>query len=212
MGGAAGLDHSLPPPDDAVPEEDGHDYYYYSTNMLNNSTTSSSPATSLLLVPLAHAPILLLVYFHKAFRAEVADLRRVVSDALERGHCTRRLVCELKRRFEFFKLACKYHCVAEDEMIFLALDVHVKNVACTYSLEHKSIDGLFDSIFNRLNAILMEENENDNDNEENDGVSMKPFQELVFCIGTIQTFISKHMLKEEEQVLTNHMNHHNENH
>uniref|UniRef100_A0A803P4T1 Uncharacterized protein n=1 Tax=Cannabis sativa TaxID=3483 RepID=A0A803P4T1_CANSA len=103
-------------------------------------------------VPLAHAPILLLVYFHKAFRSEVADLQRVVSGALEqgvihRGRCG--LVAELLRRFEFLKLACKYHCAAEDEVIFLALDVHVKNVASAYSLEHKSIDGLFDSIFNR---------------------------------------------------------------
>ncbi|PON61053.1 43kDa postsynaptic protein [Parasponia andersonii] len=161
-----------------------------------------SPATRRRL-PLAHAPILLLVYFHKAFRAEVADLRRVVSDALERGHCTRGLAFELLPRFEFLKLACRYHCAAEDEVIFLALDVHVQNVARTYSLEHKSIDRLFDSIFNRLNAILMEENEND----QNDGVLMKPFQELVFCIGTIQTFISKHMLKEEEQIFPSLMKH-----
>lgn len=78
------------------------------------------------------------------------------------------------------------------QVIFLALDVHEKNVTSTYSLEHTSIDTLFDSIFFRLNAIL-EENDDQN-------VSEKPFQELVFCVGTIQTFISKHMIKEEQQV------------
>lgn len=77
------------------------------------------------------------------------------------------------------------------QVIFQALDDHVPNIACTYTLEHKSIDGLFDSVFYRLNVIL-EENENEN-------VS-KPYQELVFCIGTLYTFISQHILKEEEQV------------
>lgn len=83
-------------------------------------------------------------------------------------------------------------CVFVWQVIFLALDVHVKNVASTYSLEHKSIDGLFDSIFFRLNAMLEENGDQD--------VSVKPFQELVLCIGTIETFISNHMLKEEKQV------------
>ena len=207
MGGTAGHDDSPPPPNGVVPEEDNRHDYYCSTTADSTFSSSSTTAasTSLLLVPLAHAPILLLVYFHKAFRSEVADLLRLVSDALERGHRTRCFVFELLRRFEFLKLACKYHCAAEDEIIFLALDVHVKNVAFTYSLEHKSIDGLFDSIFNRLNAILMEEeneNEDEDEQEQDNGSMMKPFQELVFCIGTIQTFISKHMLKEEEQVRT----------
>ncbi|KAF4356771.1 hypothetical protein G4B88_017801 [Cannabis sativa] len=219
MGGAAGQVNSPPPPDDAALAEDNNNNNNNNNiinittnnnahNDVNNSTASSSSSSnSLLLVPLAHAPILLLVYFHKAFRSEVADLQRVVSGALEqgvihRGRCG--LVAELLRRFEFLKLACKYHCAAEDEVIFLALDVHVKNVASAYSLEHKSIDGLFDSIFNRLNAILTEHD--DDDDRRNDDVNgsmmtmtMKPFQELVFCIGTIQTFISNHMLKEEEQ-------------
>lgn len=74
-------------------------------------------------------------------------------------------------------------------MIFLALDVHIKNVVSTYSLEHKSIDELFDSISDSLN-VLLEGCEN----------LSKPFKELVFCIGTISTFICQHMLKEEEQV------------
>ncbi|XWS51065.1 hypothetical protein CRYUN_Cryun12cG0144200 [Craigia yunnanensis] len=74
------------------------------------------------------------------------------------------------------------------QVVFLALDAHVKNVACTYSLEHESIDLLFDSVFCCLNAL-----------EESENIS-KELQELVFCIGTIQSSICKHMLKEEKQV------------
>ncbi|GMQ10420.1 hypothetical protein CsSME_00053425 [Camellia sinensis var. sinensis] len=77
------------------------------------------------------------------------------------------------------------------QIIFLALDFHIKNVSCTYTLEHQSIDDLFDSISDCLN-VLMEKEES----------TSKQFQELVFCIGTIQTAICQHMLKEEKQVPT----------
>lgn len=76
-------------------------------------------------------------------------------------------------------------------MIFLALDIRVKNVACTYSLEHESIDALFDSVFDGLNGLL----------KGNEDMS-KSYKELVFHISTIQAFICQHMLKEEEQVAT----------
>lgn len=75
------------------------------------------------------------------------------------------------------------------QVIFLALDALVKNVVSTYSLEHKSIDDLFDSIFNCLDVLDKEGKDN-----------YKTFQGLLFCIGTIQTTIYQHMLKEEEQV------------
>ncbi|XP_004301304.1 PREDICTED: uncharacterized protein LOC101310711 [Fragaria vesca subsp. vesca] len=138
---------------------------------------------------LAQSPILLLVCFHKAMRAELADLLHVTTAALNGGFRGRGFVLEVLRRFEFLKLAYKYHCSAEDEVIFLALDGRTKNIACTYSLEHRSIDGLFDSIFSRLDVLL----------EESEDIS-KEFQELVFCIGTLQAFICQHMVKEEEQV------------
>ncbi|KAH9719891.1 zinc finger protein BRUTUS-like [Citrus sinensis] len=140
-------------------------------------------------VGLADAPILFLVYFHKAQRAELVELHRLAVTALERGFHDRKLILELQRRFEFLKVVYKYHCVAEDEVIFLALDAHIKNVVSTYSLEHESIDELFDSVFDLLNVLL----------GGSENVS-KPFQEVVFCIGTIKTFICQHMLKEEEQV------------
>ncbi|CAN6717852.1 unnamed protein product [Malus baccata var. baccata] len=152
---------------------------------------SSASATR---VPLAQTPILLLVCFHKALQAELLDLRLVTTAALESGSrdlLDRDFVLLLLRRFEFLKLAYESHCSAEDEVIFLALDGRTKNVASTYSLEHMSIDGLFDSIFNRLD-VLLEENENEK--------FSKQFQELVFGIGTLKEFVSQHMLKEEQQV------------
>lgn len=67
----------------------------------------------------------------------------------------------------------------------------MKNVVFTYSLEHTSIDDLFSSIFNCLDRLQKEKEE----------VSLQ-FNELTCSIGTIQTTISQHMLKEEEQVFT----------
>ncbi|CAK9184752.1 unnamed protein product [Ilex paraguariensis] len=140
-------------------------------------------------VRLVDAPILFFVLFHKAIRAELSELRRFVVEVSENVSRGRDLVVDLCRRVEFLKLVYNYHCAAEDEVIFLALDGHVKNVVCTYSLEHESIDELFDSIFNGLD-LLMKKDED----------IAKPFQEFVSCIGTIQTTICQHMLKEEEQV------------
>ncbi|KAK6122291.1 hypothetical protein DH2020_043911 [Rehmannia glutinosa] len=71
-------------------------------------------------------------------------------------------------------------------VIFPALDIRVKNVARTYSLEHEGESVLFDQLF----ALL----ENDMKNEE----SYK--RELASCTGALQTSISQHMSKEEEQV------------
>lgn len=140
---------------------------------------------------LRDAPILLFVFFHKALRAELAELRLLAAaeSGCHGGSSNGNLVVEIRRRFEFLKLFYKYHSAAEDEVIFLALDVHIKNVAHTYSLEHKSIDDLFSSIFHCLDVLM-----------EGDANTAKPFQELVLLISTIQTTICHHMLKEEEQV------------
>lgn len=67
----------------------------------------------------------------------------------------------------------------------------MKNVVFTYSLEHNSIDDLFSSIFDCLDRLQKEKEE----------VSLQ-FNELTCSIGTIQTTISQHMLKEEEQVFS----------
>ncbi|XP_030458146.2 zinc finger protein BRUTUS-like At1g18910 [Syzygium oleosum] len=141
-------------------------------------------------IRLADAPILLLVYFHKAFRAELAELRRGAAVLAEMGPQGRQeRLRELRGRFEFLVLAYEYHSAAEDEVIFLALDSHVQNVVCTYSLEHRSTGELFNSTILFFD-LLME----DDDNEP------KPYQELVLSLGTIQSSICKHMRKEEKQV------------
>ncbi|XP_074343999.1 zinc finger protein BRUTUS-like At1g74770 [Apium graveolens] len=142
------------------------------------------------IVGLMDAPILLLLCFHKALRVELTELRRIAVEAAERGGRDDGFVIDIRQRFEFLKLFYKYHSAAEDEVIFMALDKLVKNVVNTYSLEHASIDDLFGSVFHCLDVSM-------NDSHED---SSSPFQELVFRIGTIQTTIFQHMLKEEEQI------------
>lgn len=62
----------------------------------------------------------------------------------------------------------------------------MKNVARTYSLEHEGESVLFDQLFAFLdNDMTIEE-------------SYK--RELASCTGALQTSISQHMFKEEEQV------------
>jgi hypothetical protein len=63
---------------------------------------------------------------------------------------------------------------------------NTKNVAGTYSLEHKGESGLFSQLF----ALLQLDIQND------DGLR----RELASCTGAIQTCITQHMSKEEEQV------------
>lgn len=71
-------------------------------------------------------------------------------------------------------------------MIFPALDIRVKNVAQTYSLEHKGENNLFDHLFDLLNSSI-----------NNDETFPR---ELASCTGALQTSVSQHMAKEEEQV------------
>lgn len=63
----------------------------------------------------------------------------------------------------------------------------MKNVARTYSLEHEGESVLFDQLFALLNSnVQTEENSK---------------RELASCTGALQTSISQHMSKEEEQVI-----------
>ncbi|XP_057806356.1 zinc finger protein BRUTUS-like At1g74770 [Salvia miltiorrhiza] len=138
---------------------------------------------------LVDAPILFFVVTHKAFRAELDFVRRVAAEASEGGAVSGAVVVDLSRRLEFLKLVYDYHSVAEDEVIFLALDAQVKNVVPTYSLEHSSIDDSFSCIFHYLDLLM---------NKDEDAPEM--FQDLISLIGTVQTMICHHMHKEEEQV------------
>ncbi|XP_049345318.1 zinc finger protein BRUTUS-like At1g74770 [Solanum verrucosum] len=135
---------------------------------------------------LVDSPILFFVLSHKAVEIELDQIRCVAVEALDSGG---EVVDQLCKRLHFLKIVYKYHCVAEDEVLFQALDAQVKNVVFTYSLEHNSIDVLFSSIFDCLDRLQ----------KEKEGVSVL-FNELTCSIGTIQTTISQHMLKEEEQI------------
>ncbi|KAK4437122.1 Zinc finger protein BRUTUS-like [Sesamum alatum] len=147
------------------------------------------PVTWIAGVRLVDAPVLFFVATHKAFRAELAALRRYAAEAAESGVCGGEVVGYLRRRLEFLRLVYNYHTAAEDEVIFLALDAQVKNVVSTYSLEHKTIDDNFSSVFRHLDLLM-----------KSDEDAPHMFQELLFSIVSIQSMICQHMQKEEEQV------------
>lgn len=73
------------------------------------------------------------------------------------------------------------------QVIFPALDIRVKNVARTYSLEHEGESVIFDQLFTLLDSDMQ--------NEE----SFR--RELASCTCALQTSINQHMSKEEEQVI-----------
>ncbi|KAG8366638.1 hypothetical protein BUALT_Bualt17G0100500 [Buddleja alternifolia] len=130
------------------------------------------------------SPIRIFLFFHKAIRAELDGLHRAAM-----ALATNRSGGDIKQLIEkchFLRSIYKHHCNAEDEVIFPALDIRVKNVARTYSLEHEGESVLFDQLF----ALLG----NDMKNEESYN------RELASCTGALQTSIGQHMSKEEEQV------------
>ncbi|KAF2298710.1 hypothetical protein GH714_025658 [Hevea brasiliensis] len=95
------------------------------------------------------SPILIFLYFHKAICNELDALHRLAI-AFATGQTVD--VPSLFERYRFLRLIYKHHCNAEDEVIFPALDIRVKNVAQTYSLEHKGESSLFDQLFELLNS------------------------------------------------------------
>lgn len=130
------------------------------------------------------SPIHIFLFFHKAIRSELDALHRSAIDFATNSHVE---IEPLLKRYHFLRSIYKHHCNAEDEVIFPALDIRVKNVARTYSLEHEGESVIFDQLF----ALL----DSDMQNEE----SFR--RELASCTGALQTSISQHMSKEEEQVL-----------
>ncbi|XP_062232064.1 zinc finger protein BRUTUS-like isoform X1 [Phragmites australis] len=131
----------------------------------------------------AEAPVLILVYFHKAIRAELEGMHAAaVRLATERAGD----VAALEGRCRFLFSVYRHHCDAEDAVIFPALDIRVKNVAGTYSLEHNGENDFFAHLF----VLLQLDVQNDDDIR----------RELASCTGALQTFLTQHMSKEEEQV------------
>lgn len=86
---------------------------------------------------LSDAPVLFFVYFHKAFLAQLVELRSFATDAAEAGYFGGDLAGELRRKFEFLKLVYKYHSAAEDEVRFYSFEVSFYSRNYYYSITVK---------------------------------------------------------------------------
>lgn len=148
-----------------------------------NAADASAPNARLTCSDLK-SPVLFFLYFHKAIRLELDELQSSAM-AFATGHVAdiQALIID---RYHFLRSVYKHHSNAEDEVIFPALDIRVKNVAQTYSLEHKGESDLFDLLFELLNS-----------NRHRDECFAR---ELASCTGALRTSVSQHMSKEEEQV------------
>lgn len=84
-------------------------------------------------ISLIDAPILIFVAFHKAFRGELCELKKLAVEAVEisGGGERRLLVNAIFKRFQFFKLVYQYHCAAEDEVCLLASVVEFLISCCS---------------------------------------------------------------------------------
>ncbi|MCO5569693.1 hypothetical protein L7F22_023409 [Adiantum nelumboides] len=133
------------------------------------------------------SPIQHFFFFHKAIKA---DLERLCLDAHVAGEGGRHELQLLQNRFELLRLIYVQHSNAEDEVIFPALDRRIKNIALTYSLEHKNEDELFDLMSQLLSSAKK---------ESNSSLYKKLKRELLCCTEAIQTSLCKHMSKEEKQ-------------
>ncbi|XP_023002699.1 zinc finger protein BRUTUS-like [Cucurbita maxima] len=164
---------------------DGGGGVAFLANSVNKMDSTSSPSSpnDCLRSSEPQSPILIFLFFHKAIRNELDTLHRLAM-AFATGQ--RADIRPLFGRYHFLRSIYKHHSNAEDEVIFPALDIRVKNVAQTYSLEHKGESNLFDHLFELLNS-----------NTQNDESFPR---ELASCTGALKTSVSQHMAKEEEQV------------
>ncbi|MBA0726698.1 hypothetical protein Golax_002508 [Gossypium laxum] len=149
-----------------------------------NPIDPSTPSKSCLKNSASKSPILIFQFFHKAIKAELDALHRAAMAFATNHHDSD--LTSLLERYHFLRTIYKHHCHAEDEVIFPALDIRVKNVAPTYSLEHEGESVLFDQLF----ALLTSDMQNEESYR----------RELASCTGALQTSITQHMSKEEEQV------------
>ncbi|KDP29444.1 hypothetical protein JCGZ_18365 [Jatropha curcas] len=147
-----------------------------------NPIDPSTPSKACVKNSALKSPILVFLFFHKAIRSELDGLHCAALTFATTGGDIKPLL----RRYHLFRAIYKNHCNAEDEVIFPALDIRVKNVARTYSLEHEGESVLFDQLFELLNST--EQNEE----------SYR--RELASRTGALRTSISQHLSKEEEQV------------
>ncbi|KAK7291413.1 hypothetical protein RIF29_06540 [Crotalaria pallida] len=159
-------------------------------NTVDSSSSSSSSSSSNGAFNLKRSqlesPILIFSFFQKAIRNELDALHRL---ALAFATGNRSDIEPLFQRYRFVRSMYTHHSIAEDEVVFPALDIRVKNVAQTYSLEHQNESNLFNHLFELLNSS--------NSSIHNDENFLR---ELASCTGALKTSVSQHMAKEEEQV------------
>ncbi|CAK9873098.1 unnamed protein product [Sphagnum jensenii] len=142
----------------------------------------------------AASPIVEFQFFHKAIRVE---LERLHQDALAIEMGAEKEIGALLHRYLFLFTIYKHHSSAEDEVIFPALDLRVKNVAHTYSLEHQEEGELLDQMSGLLSKAMVEKGI----------VPLTLRRELLTCTEALQTMLCQHLSKEEEQVFPLLMEH-----
>lgn len=74
------------------------------------------PAPSISGAKLTDSPVRFFFVTRRAFRAEIASIRHVATEAAGTGDVRRELLVDLGRRLEFLKRVSSYHAVAEDEV------------------------------------------------------------------------------------------------
>ncbi|KAG0495090.1 hypothetical protein HPP92_006084 [Vanilla planifolia] len=148
----------------------------------SSTSSSTSNAATGRIGSTKSSPILIFVLFHKAIRSELNGLHHAaVSFATDGSGDVRWLSERCRFLFDIYK----NHCNAEDAVIFPALDIRVKNVARTYSLEHEGESNLFGQLLELLSSIVHRDN--------------IFWREFASRIGAIKTSLNQHMAKEEEQ-------------
>eukprot|EP00899_Mesostigma_viride_P010207 jgi/Mesvir1/19188/Mv11510-RA.1 len=86
----------------------------------------------------------------------------------------------------------KSHSNAEDEVVFPALDLKVKNIAHAYELEHEAEEKLFEQLVQQVHSAL---------GERIGGAGRSALMQQLACTtSAVQASLKQHLAKEEEQV------------
>eukprot|EP00884_Botryococcus_braunii_P013452 jgi/Botrbrau1/22107/Bobra.0206s0033.1 len=131
--------------------------------------------------------------FHDSIRSELESLLERVL-ALEPTSPSDGLVATLERlreRYRFLEQVYKCHSTLEDEVVYPALDLKVKNVTLAYMVEHEDEERLFEQLSHLLGQALSGQGKQR-------AVAVRQF---VCKVEEVHTTLRKHLAKEEEQLL-----------
>ncbi|GMH35139.1 hypothetical protein BSKO_03007 [Bryopsis sp. KO-2023] len=96
----------------------------------------------------------------------------------------------VEERCVFLQQIYKYHSVAEDEVVYPALDTKVKNVTLQYSVEHADEEHLFVQLLQMLRETMSARG----------AAVTAAIREFVCKMGEVRITLMKHLAKEEEQL------------